>query len=184
MLKIDTDDLLSGHIKIEGPWTKDIENLLKKWKSDCLLKSKQHETAGYLFKRKNVRWGLPPVLIPVIMSPISAMIGYDSCTTDNDNQWKTVVYSTAFLISGIFAGVSSFFRFPEKMEQFFTFSTRYVDIATEIDSELIKSAEYRVPADVFLMRIKMLIDNLSKSEPVLPKSILDEVSLKESKKED
>jgi hypothetical protein len=44
---------------------------------------------------------------------------------------------------------------------------------TEIDSELIKSKEYRVPADVFLTRVKMLIDNVSKSEPTLPESVLE-----------
>jgi hypothetical protein len=171
MNKVDTDQLLSDSLKLEGPWTEEIENLIKQWKTSCLVKSKQHEKAGYIFKKKSVQWGLPPVLIPIIMSPVSAMIGYDNC--GETAQWKNIVTSSAFLISGLFAGVSSFFRYSEKTEKFFNYATRYADIATEIDSELIKSKEYRVPADVFLTRVKMLIDNVSKSEPTLPESVLE-----------
>lgn len=173
MSKVKTDQLLSKDFRIEGPWTEKIENLLNTWRSDCVKKSKQHETAGYLFKKKNARWGLPPVLIPIIMSPVSAMIGYDACTSDQTQKWKTILNSSAFLVAGIFSGVYSFFRYGEKMENFFNFSTRYVDIVTEIDSELIKDEDYRLPADVFIMRIKMLIDNLTRAEPVIPKGIVN-----------
>lgn len=174
MSKVQTDQLLSKDFRIEGPWTEKIETLLNTWRIECLKKSKQHEKAGYLFKKKNTRWGLPPVLIPIIMSPVSVMIGYNSCENDESQQWKTILNSSAFLVAGIFSGVYSFFRYGEKMENFFNFSTRYVDIVTEIDSELIKDEDYRLPADVFLMRIKMLIDNLTRTEPVIPSGIANE----------
>lgn len=157
-------------IRTEGPWSNDIEGLMNDWKNMCKLKSDLHSKAGYIYKRKHTHWGLPSMLIPISMAPISVMIGYNSCSSDLN--WQTIFNSAAFLISGIFSGVSSFFKFETKKEQFFNFSARYCDIITDIEAELIKDQKYRVPADVFIIRIKMLVDNLSITEPDIPSYLL------------
>lgn len=166
---IDSIEKKMSDFRIEGPWNSEIEDFMNEWKTMCKLKSTLHSKAGYIYKKKNAHWGLPAMLIPISMAPISIMIGYNSCS--DDLNWQTVFNSTAFLISGIFSGVYSFFKFGEKMEQFFNYSARYYDVFTEIEAELIKERKYRVPADVFIIRIKMLVDNLSKTEPVIPSKL-------------
>ena len=155
--------------KLEGPWTRKIEELLETWKRRCLTKAAQHEAAGYIFKSKTAFWGLPPVLIPIAMSPVSAIIGYSDC---DGTQWKVIFNSCAFLVSGVFAGIYSFFKYGEKTEKFFNYSTRYADIALEIESELIKEKTYRLPSEVFIVRIEMLMDNVQRTEPVLPMKVI------------
>ena len=163
---IDSFKRKMSDFRMEGPWNDKIEDFMNEWKNMCKLKSKIHSDSGYIYKKKNAIWGLPATIIPISMSPISIMIGYDSCS-DNLN-WQTIFNACAFLISGIFSGVYSFYKYGEKMEQFFNFSARYYDVVTEIEAELIKERKYRVPADVFIVRIKMLVDNLCKTEPVVP----------------
>ena len=181
--KIDKDDTTSlleksrdsiekkmSTMRMEGPWNTQIEEFMNDWKAMCVLKSNLHSKAGYIFKKKNTYWGLPSVLIPISMAPISVMMGYNDCDSSSLT-WQTIFNSSAFLLSGLFSGVYSFFKFGEKMEQFFNFSSRYYDVVTEIEAELIKERKFRLPADVFIIRIKMLVDNLSKNEPVLPQKL-------------
>ena len=157
-------------IAVEEPWNEKIENLIHEWKDLCRTKAKQHELAGYDFKRKNTIWGLPPVIVPIIMSPLSAVLESEC---DGQEIWKGYFTSTAFLIAGFFSGVYSFFGFGKKMEKHFSYSARYSDIVTEIEAEMIKETKWRIPADVFMTKIKMNIENLSGSEPVLPAKFID-----------
>ena len=166
---VDSLERKISDFRMEGPWSQEIEDFMVEWKNMCKLKSNLHSKAGYIYKKKNAQWGLPTILIPISMSPISIMIGHDACI--NELNWQTIFNSCAFLISGIFSGVYSFFKYGEKMEQFFNFSARYYDVVTEIEAELIKERKFRVPADVFITRIKMLIDNLFKTEPIIPSSL-------------
>ena len=130
-------DIKMASCQLEGPWNNQIEELMLEWKNICKIKADQHSKSGYEYKKKNTHWGLPSVLLPISMAPISIMIGYDTCS-DGLN-WQTVFNSSLFLLSGICSGVYSFYRYGEKMEQFFNFSARYYDIVTEIEAELINN---------------------------------------------
>ena len=59
------------------------------------------------------------------------------------------------------------------MTNHFNFSARYADIVSDIELELVKSRDFRVQLDVFSTRVHMSVDNLSNTEPVLPKNILE-----------
>jgi len=60
------------------------------------------------------------------------------------------------------------------MTNHFNFSARYADIVSDIELELVKSRDFRVQLDVFSTRVHMSVDNLSNTEPVLPKNILED----------
>jgi hypothetical protein len=162
-----------------SPWNDNIEELFEEWKSICKGKAKMHVKAGYIYKTKNTLWGLPAILVPIVMAPISIMIGYDEC--DGELDWRAGLNAGAFLLSGIFSGVHSFFKYGEQMERFFNYSSRYNDIVTDIQSELIKDRQYRVQAEVFIIRVKMLIDNLCMTEPVIPRALYIEIETDDKK---
>ena len=97
------------------------------------------------------------------MSPISLTL---------DSPEGEYIKAGAFLISGLIAGVYSFFRYGEKLERHFGFAARYADVVTDIEAILVKGPAFRGPADVFSTKIKMMIDNLTLTEPALPEFIL------------
>lgn len=139
----------------------------------CDVKKKQHEQAGYYFKNRNTLWGLPAVLIPTIMAPISVLI-------DENTDVGIYINAGAFLLTGIITGVMSFFKYGEKMTNHFNFSSKYADVISDINLELMKSRQFRVQLDVFSTRIHMITDSLSNSEPVIPSKILNDKQYKKS----
>lgn len=149
----------------EEPWNTVLENYMRGFIQTAKHRAAQHEAAGYHFKTLNTRWGLPLVLVPVAMSPISLMIGSDSLQAGYIN-------AGAFMLTGLIAGVYSFFRYGEKLERHFGFSGRYSDVVTDIEAILVKGRAFRGPADVFSTKIKMLMDNLTLTEPTLPRFVL------------
>jgi hypothetical protein len=150
----------------EEPWNDNLEQYMMDFIYDAKRRSAQHESAGYYFKKLNTRWGLPLVLVPVVMSPVSLMID----KTDG----AEYVQACAFMLSGLIAGVYSFFRYGEKLERHFGFAGRYGDVVTDIEAILVRGRQFRGPADVFSTKIKMVMDNLSLTEPTLPRFILDD----------
>jgi hypothetical protein len=162
---------MSKAFKIEEPWNSKLEHYVKHMRDVSDTQSHLHEHAGYKFKSKNNWFGLPSILIPLIMAPVSLML------EAADSGKLPYVNAVGFMLTGIFTGVYSFFKYGEKMERHFSFSARYSDIVTDIESELIKGRQFRTQADVLIIKIKMGLDNLNNSAPVIPQSI----SLKEKK---
>ena len=159
----------------EEQWGKQNELYMNMMITVCKNRAAQHEQAGYYFKGKNTNWGLPLVLVPVIMSPISVLIdGFDDVSK--------YINAVAFMTTGVLGGVVSFFKYGEKMSNHFNFSTRYSDIVTDIESELVKGRNYRMQLDVFSTRIKMMVDNLANTEPTLPKHIIEDPKFKLTEK--
>ena len=154
------------HSRIEEPWGNKNEEYMKQLIQVCKSKGVQHEQSGYYFKGKHVKWGLPAILIPTIMAPISVLI-------DSEPTVSKYINAGAFLLTGIITGVSSFFKYGEKTINHFNFTARYADVASDIELELVKDRTFRMQVDVFSTRIHMLIDNLSNTEPVIPKFIVD-----------
>jgi hypothetical protein len=162
--------MANTNVIAEEPWNDRIEHYMREFIQTAKKRNAQHESAGYHFKRLNTRWGLPLVLVPVIMSPVSLLIdGVDG---------GEYVQAAAFMLSGVIAGVYSFFRYGEKLEKHFGFAGRYGDVATDIEAILVRSREFRGPADVFSTKIKMVMDNLAITEPTLPRFILDDPNYK------
>lgn len=149
--------------KLEEEWSDANEEFVRSLSHMCSTKSEQHQRAGYSFKSKNNNWGLPMVLIPVIMSPVSLII--------QDDDVSMYVNAFAFLATGVVNGVYSFFKYGEKTVDHFNYSGRYADIVSDIELELQRGREFRVSLDVFLAKIHMRMDNLASTEPVLPKHI-------------
>jgi hypothetical protein len=148
---------------LEEEWGDKNERYLNYLAQICSDNADKHERAGYVFKAKNTTWGLPMVLIPIIMSPISLMI--------NNEKASMYINAIAFLATGVVTGVYSFFKFGEKMSNHFNFSGKYEDVVSDIELEMSRGREFRTPLDVFFTKIHMRTDNLAGSAPILPKGI-------------
>jgi hypothetical protein len=143
----------------EEEWSDATEELAREWGQAAADASVAHNAAGKAHKCKHVGVGLPAVLIPICMAPISATLA--------DREGIQYANMVGFLVSGCLSAVHSFFGFDKKHQKHMDFSARYGDVCSDVKYELAKSRPYRVSADQFMMRIQMKMDNLSGSAPDL-----------------
>lgn len=141
----------------EMPWNDDIEQLFQKWSIEIRALSAEHEKAGYVNKRKFGYCTLPNIFLSLMMGALSGTL------PESDNTRYITV--TGFVVSGLLTTVSNHYKFGKKQQQHFDSATRFSEVATEIESELIKPPAFRLPADVFLTRVKMIIDQLKRNAP-------------------
>ena len=147
----------------EEPWSEKGEILMKEWLKQLYVLQMRHEESGYYYKKMRKIWGLPCVLIPSIMAPI----------TNVYSEWKNISYlnMAAFVLVAIFTGVDSFFSFALRRERHFNYSTRYGELHSEVQVEMVKERRYRMQSDVFFTRIQMKYDMLNSNAPVIPGNI-------------
>ena len=123
-----------------------------------------HDKSGYYYKKLRQKWGLPSILLPVTMAPISAVFA--------ETNWIKYVNMVSFVSVTLLSGVDSFFSFASRKEKHFNHSCRYAELSTFIDSEMFKKKAFRVQADVFLTEVRMKLDTLTTTAPTIPQFIL------------
>lgn len=161
----ETSQASEDRIRAEEPWDERNEALVGGWLNDTKTKVQLHSKSGYIFKHKNVKWGLPSVIIPVIMSPISLMV-----TGNNSDTIKAVM----FLLVGLFTGVHSFFKYGEQSQKHFNHASRYEELVNNIAVEMHKHRAFRTQADVFIAKTQSHLHTLNDSAPIIPTGVLGE----------
>lgn len=163
---------MSYNNKYEEPWSENIELYFQGLLEDARKHSKMNSEAGYHCRKKRIIWGLPGILIPVVMSPIVVMVGMatnDDCSKITASDYLS---SLSLLMSGIFVGVSNYFNYGEKTSKHFAVSLLYDMITSEVTLELAKKRNFRVPADVFMVKVNQMLSSAAREEPVIPLEVL------------
>lgn len=143
----------------EEAWNHRHEELAQEWMELAKNNSEAHNATAKKFKFKHVAVGLPSVLLPIAMAPLSSTLA--------DEPGIEYANMSAFLVTGVLSAVHSFFGFDKKYQQHMDFSARYSSLYTDLRYELTKARKFRAPADEFLMRTQMKIDNLGAIAPDL-----------------
>lgn len=147
----------------DEPWNDKNEGLLKNRLDDIRRTAKLHENSGYYFGFKHKLIGIPALIIPVVMSPASALF--------RDSYAMSYIGPCMFLLSGILSSLNTFYNPSIRSGQHFQFNARYSDLITEIETELGKTRRFRTQSDVFMMKVQMTMENLGGSAPCIPKNI-------------
>ena len=168
----DSPSSSSEEYAIADPWTSKINRFLIKLEQDASIKRDLHDLSGHHFRKLEIRWSLPSVAIPSIFAPLTLLVGLIDPNRNNDSpQASEYVATLGFILTAICNSVDNFFRFGNRSARHHLYSAKYSDIVTDIQSEIVKKAKFRINADVFLTAMKMKYDNLVFGEPVIPKSI-------------
>ena len=122
------------------------------------LAMKHHEEGIKKKKYRNIT-GIPPIIIPVILAPLSQ-------TFDKDPSMSLVVMG-GLIISGIFSSADHYFNFGKKSEEHFSAETKYLDIVSDIEEFMAKDDANRVNKPIFVRTIRCLYDSISEHAPVL-----------------
>jgi hypothetical protein len=137
-------------------WESRQEQLLKQWCSDCKTRGAQHDAQGKRNKRKFAIFGIPSVLMPIVLGGVSGVVQYNS-----------LIYSLGMMSSGLFSGVNLFFNFSKKTQLHFEYSNKFNELSTEIETELCKPRRHRIACDVYLERTRMSFNYLCCQAPNL-----------------
>jgi hypothetical protein len=140
----------------ELPWEEREEKLLRTWIADIVKRSSLRDMKGQRNKIKYAVFGVPTILIPIILGGMSRVIPNHS-----------MGYSLAVMLSGVLSGVSMFFNFGKKQQEHFDYSNKFFELANEVDSELSKPKRFRVACDVYIERIKQTYNSLVKQSPTI-----------------
>lgn len=145
--------------RTEEPWNDEMEILINSWRNSSQELSVAHNNSGIACKKKHVLYGLPSLMIPMLMTPLSAAL--------KDYDFISYLEMSAFMCTAITTAMVQFFNFSGKREKHFAFSARYADLVTDIDQELAKAKSFRQPVDTFSLKVKMMYDALNRAAPDL-----------------
>ncbi len=137
-------------------WEHREEDFLKKITSACEKQSKLHRIKGKLFKKLYSAFGVPSMLIPIVLSGL----------TDQLHDYK-LVQSLLMIATGTLTGISTFFNFGKKYQEHFDYENKYAGLAGDISTELCKPKRHRIACDVYLERIRLLYSNLNTNAPIV-----------------
>jgi hypothetical protein len=128
----------------ELPWEKREEKLLLKWVVDMRIRSAMHDKLGRKNKILYSVFGVPSVLIPVILGGITPLV-----------ECNTVLYSAGMILTGMLTATNVFFNFSKKTHQHFESQKKLFELANEIEVELSKPKKHRIACSLYMDRIKL-----------------------------
>lgn len=150
---------LEQPLRKDEPWMQETEDLLQRWCDTSRTQAEKHDLAGHTCKRSHIRWGLTNAMIPVMMTPVAAVVERDTIW------WFQYAEAALLLVTGACGVVTHFFGFAAKAEKHFSFASRYMDLVSDIEAELSKPREYRQQVDTFTLRSQMIFDALNRAAP-------------------
>ena len=143
--------------RVELPWEDREEQLVQKIASECTIVSKEHENKAKYNKKLYVAFGLPAMLIPIILAGLNTFL-----TKEHE-----LLVSSLLILSGILTGISQFFNFGKKTQAHFEYASRYSELLLMIDIEMVKPKRFRLACDVFLERVSKCFADLNANAPAL-----------------
>ena len=136
-------------------WNSSHEELIQTWSRDARNRAESHAKAAKKFKRMFYWLGIPPSLLPIVLSGVSDFIH------------PRYAYATTIILvlSGILSGINTFINPSKKCENHFEFEARFLEFVVDIDVEMSKGKRFRIPADVCLERVSSNYNSLSAAAP-------------------
>lgn len=160
LTNIKTPEIENQIFVYEEPWTDKIEDLAKHWRTYSISMSEKHEKAAYYIKFKHNFFGIPQIVLPLVMTFVSQILPEAESTN--------IINGVMFLVSGLSGAVYQWLNLGEQYALHFSYVSKYDDIITSIDTELSRQRKFRRSSDVFITEIRCKIDNLNNSSPEFP----------------
>jgi len=137
------------------PWTNELEIYIKDIKETSAKSSDYHKKKGIKCKRLRHIWGLPSVVLPIIITAIENS-GYDN----------KILVSSALAIATISAAIDHLFNFGKRSETHFQAMSKFDNLVTDCEEVLSIQREYRRNPTTTISQIKMMFDSINEHAPV------------------
>jgi len=139
-------------------WTTKIEKIFLHWSLECKESAKKHNQYAKRTRCYYYLFGIPSVIIPVVMASVNQVLG-------DKHETSIIINSVGYLLTGTFTGISTFLNFSSKYEKHFYTEIRYNELYTDIQSLLIKPKRNRIAADVAIEQFKLRFEHINEYAP-------------------
>lgn len=145
------------------PWDSQVENFIESFLQETEKgRDLHHKHAARCIKKRHI-FGLPPVIITLIMAPLSQAM--DPC--EEGEHWLKYVITCAFVIAGMFSAIGQHFNYGKKSEKHLITEAKYEDLYTDIKEILAKRENNRGEAATVMRTIRMRYDQIGDQAPYI-----------------
>jgi hypothetical protein len=141
----------------DSDYTENQRELLIRWRRAAVVLAEEHSDHASNNKKWHYRLMIPTLVIPVIMAPLESLA--------SGGEWLAKLNVGAFIATGVFSGLSIFFKHAEKEAQHEDAVVGYKEIILAVDTELTKPGRVREPIEMFVQRLQMKLQFLAHTSP-------------------
>jgi len=147
--KLDREEML---------WTTKIEQIFNHWAFECKEFGKLHNKFGRKYKYLYHSFGIPSVVIPLVMASVNQILG-------DAHNVSVILNSVGYFLTGTLTGITTFLNFSSKSEKHYYTEIRYKELYTDIQTLLIKPKRNRIAADIALEQFKLRFEHINEYAP-------------------
>lgn len=136
------------------PWTDKLETYINDIKETSKESSIYHKKKGIRCKKLRHIWGLPSVVLPIIIAAVENS-GYDD----------KVLISSTLAIATISAAIDHLFNFGKRSETHFQAMSKFDNLVTDCEEVLSIQREYRRNPTTVISQIKIMYDSINEHAP-------------------
>lgn len=139
-------------------WSNKIEYLFEDWAFQSKELSIKHNKAAKHKKCLHRSFGIPAVVIPIVMASINQLY-------EKDEYIATITNSIGYLLVGTLTGINTFINYASQYQRHYHSEIRYKELYIDIRSLLIKPRKDRPPADVSITKYKLIFEHTHEISP-------------------
>ena len=142
--------------RIEEAWTHENQKYFIRIIEKCKISSRSHGVKGRRYKKTYQIVSIPLISLPIIMSSLSAQLT------------EYIFISSLFmLVIGLMNTITAFLNHGGKSQKHLEYESRYSELGSDINIELIKKKRFRVAFDLFLEKTRARFSSLNRMAPLL-----------------
>lgn len=149
-------------VTYEEPWNEVIEDLLRVWKDEAAGESQRHRSAGY---RLRFKYGLLNFIVILWASINLVSSNFFECDNETISTLISLVINS---IQVFLSGLNSSMNLGYAYRVHFDFEAKFLELAIDIEAQLIRGRDFRLPADAFMTEIRERKKRLTEA-PEIPK---------------
>ena len=146
--------------RVEMLWSNKIEYLFEDWATQSKEFASLHNKAAKHKKCLYRSFGIPAVVIPILMASINQV--YEKHT-----DIAILTNSFGYLLVGTLSGINTFINYASQYQKHYYSEIRYKELYIDIRSLLIKPKKDRPPADVSIVKYKLKFEHINEFSPDL-----------------
>jgi hypothetical protein len=149
-------------VTYEEPWNDVIEDLLRVWKDEAKRESEHHRSAGY---RLRFKYGLLNFIIILWASINLVSSNFFECDNETISKLISLVINS---LQVFLSGLNSSMNLGYQYRVHFDFEAKFMELFIDIDAQLVRGRDFRLPADAFMTEVRERKKRLTEA-PEIPK---------------
>lgn len=142
------EDMEEVPVTVEEPWSAATESTVRNWKAEAERNAKEHARSGYRLKFKYRLLNFILLAWAGIVLVVNGLIG-----CDEQRSYKAITLGVN-AIQVFWTGLNSSMNLGTKYRIHFEYEAKYKAFALDIEFQLAREQDFRIPADAFMTEMR------------------------------